>query len=222
MRLAYLSRPVALFSAVSLVGALLAASSSVRAQQQQAPVYVPAPPPTYAPAPPPAPYGTAPSPYAPASPGYDTSGAPGGVYGAPYAPARPRVIKDWNDGDPVPAGYHVGTRVRVAPIAVGASMFGVAWLSSALGASVANGLGNDASDLFIPAIGPFLQMSKTTDATGNFWNVFDGTVQCVGIGLLIYGIVSPQQVLVRNDVARWLPTPYAARNGGGLVWGGAF
>jgi hypothetical protein len=134
----------------------------------------------------------------------------------------PAQLANWKDGDPVPDGYHKSTRVRRGAIVAGAVCFGTLYLFSLLAASIAadsaktttyttgpNGTvantttsANPDAALYIPALGPFIQMGSTSSATGNFFLAIDGLGQTVGIALIVYGITSPQTVLVRNDLAR--------------------
>ncbi len=121
------------------------------------------------------------------------------------AMSGPRVIKDWNEGDPIPAGYHPATRVKKGWIIGGAVTFGTVYLITALGASVADAASNNsATPLFIPVAGPFIQMGNCGSGgcgpVGDFWLGFDGVVQGAGLAMLIYGIASPSTVLVRNDL----------------------
>jgi hypothetical protein len=175
-------------------------------------------------APPPAP----PPPAAPPSPGR---------YPAPlsqttqesYVPqsvalSGPAEIEDWKPGDPIPPGYHPTQRLRKGFIIAGAVTFGVLYLWSALGAAVDHDSGEDNADaLYVPGIGPFIQMTKTTSATGNFFNVVDGLGQSAGLAMLIYGLASPRDILVRNDLGMVIaPTPYVTSHGGGFGLVGTF
>jgi hypothetical protein len=146
------------------------------------------------------------------------------------AMSGPRMIKDWQDGDPVPDGYRVTQRKRVGLIVGGAVTFGVLYLFSVLGAAIVRDANNvvggkdNADALFIPGVGPFVQMTTTTSATGNVFNVIDGAGQCAGLAMLFVGLTSPKQVLVRSDLGRSviLPTPYIGRGGGGIGLVGLF
>ncbi len=153
----------------------------------------------------------------PAPPPPVSAQAPNGEYTAPlsqetqptYVPqsvalSGPRVIKNWNEGEPMPAGYHPVQRVRTGFIAGGASMLVSLYLLSALVASVVSDASQGSQQdtaLYVPAIGPFIQMTSTSSATGNFVLAIDGAVQSAGLAMLIYGIASPRTVLVRNDLA---------------------
>lgn len=140
----------------------------------------------------------------------------------------PRLITDWEEGEPVPPGYHPSTRIRKGPVITGAILFGVFYLFSTLaaagGADSNPGGSNPEAALWIPGIGPFIQMPGTSTALGTWLLAVDGAVQTAGLSLLIYGIASPKPVLVRNDLGlRLTPRPMAlGRNGGGLGWVGSF
>ena len=180
--------------------AFLALPGTVRAQE----TYYPPPPPTALP---------------PA-----TAQAPNGQYVTPlqqqtqqvYVPqsvalSGPQRITDWDDSQPIPPGYRV-TPPRRAPVVVGgAVLFGSMYLISVLvGAaasdiSSATGSSNPDGSLYIPAIGPFLQMGNTGSSTANVFLAIDGLAQCGGIAMFIYGIASPRTYLTRNDAEQRRP-----------------
>jgi hypothetical protein len=126
------------------------------------------------------------------------------------AMSGPRILKDWNEGDPIPPGYHPATRVRKGFVIGGAITFGVMYLFTALGATVADatcdgfsGSGSCANALFVPVVGPFIQMGQCSGSNcglGDFWLGFDGVVQGLGLAMFIYGLAAPSTVLVRNDL----------------------
>jgi hypothetical protein len=142
----------------------------------------------------------------------------------------PEEITDWQQGDPVPSGFHPVQRTRKGLIIAGAITFGALYLQSALVAAVvhdanANGVGTDNADaLYVPVFGPFVQMARTTTATGNLLNVIDGVGQGAGLAMFIYGLTTPRTILVRNDLGmRYvLPVPYATSHSAGLAWVGTF
>ena len=183
------------------------ASASAAAQEPQAP----APPPGFAPpppgyAPPPAGYAPPPAGYAP-PPGY----APPAGYYAPAAPGYgapslgPKVM-DYDDGQPVPQGYHVETRIRKGLAIGGGVMFGSMYLLSAFGAAVASDTGDkNAWPFWVPAIGPFIAIgtehnSGAGSSSLTFLYVIDGLVQTGGLAMLIAGIALPSTKLVRDDI----------------------
>jgi hypothetical protein len=192
--------------------------TSVVGRAQDARGYPPPPPPAAPPA--------APAP--PASPG---------VYPAPlsqttqetYVPqsvalSGPDEINSWEPGEPIPPGYHPAERVRKGLIIGGAVTFGVLYLLSVIGAAAVHdansaGGGSDNADaLYVPALGPFMQMTHTSSATGNVFNAINGIGQSAGLVMLIVGLTSPRTILVRNDVGvlRVQPVPYMSSHSAGL------
>ena len=156
-----------------------------------------------------------PRPLPPPPPPPVSAQAPNGEYATPlqqqtqqtYVPqsvafSGPRQIKDWNEGEPIPPGYHPVQRVRTGLIVGGAVLFGIFYLISAFDASIASDNGNSGNNaLWLPGIGPFIQMASTSSATGNLALAIDGAAQSAGLAMLIYGMVSPKTVLIRNDLA---------------------
>jgi hypothetical protein len=206
------NRSSVLLAAAAVSSLVLASTSDAHAQtvivqQQPQPVQVqqvqPVYPPGYAPG-----YG----------PGYTTpiyqetqpSYVPQSV-----AMSGPRIIRDWNEGEPIPPGYHETTRIRKGLVAAGASIFGGMYLFTILGASLADascnsglgGGGSCATALFAPIVGPFIQMGQCsgTCALGDFWLGFDGVVQAAGVAMFIAGLAAPTTVLVRNDLGYEAP-----------------
>lgn len=184
---------------LAVAATVFAVSSSAHAQQVQV-----QPAPT-------ANVGTAPPPNQPPPPEYV---APMGQqqqpppYGYQQGFAGPRVINDYQAGDPVPPGYHPSTRVRGWAIGAGLGMFGAAYLPSVFVAAIvsdacdAAGCRNVAWPLFIPVLGPFITIGTYggTSTTANAFLVLDGLIQAGGAAMFIYGLAAPKTVLVRNDV----------------------
>lgn len=135
----------------------------------------------------------------------------------------PRVIKDYEDGDPIPPGYHAESQMRKGLIIGGAVTFGVMYLITALVGAAMDDVGSDGSFLFVPVAGPFLQMTRTNTSTGNVFLAIDGLAQAAGATMLIVGLTSPKTVLVRNDLAEVRVAPMRlGQNGGGLGLVGTF
>jgi hypothetical protein len=215
-------RKTVTLSALAVAAALTIAPTAAHAQ--------PMPPP-----PPPAPPGyepMAPPPYAqPAQQGY---------YVPPsVAASGPRRITDWEEGEPIPPGYHPVSRIRKGLVIGGAITFGTIYLTNVLTAAIASdtcnavggcsGTGNNLAALYVPVIGPFIQMGSTHSATGNFFLVMDGLLQAGGVAMFVAGLAAPKVVLVRNDLAKAPPklqiTPIPlsfGKDGGGLGFVGAF
>lgn len=186
-------------------------------------------------------------PYAPqqvqAPPPPNSAVAPNGEYVAPiqqqtqqvYVPqsvamSGPREIKDWSDGDPIPPGYHPTTSIRKGLVIAGAVTFGTVYLLNVLAAAAsidACKLGGasctDASMLFIPVVGPFIEVTRTNgSASLSTLLVVDGIAQAAGVFMFVAGLAWQRTTLVRNDLGLSTPAkptiaPYFAGTGGGLV-----
>ena len=149
--------------------------------------------------------------------------APNGEYVAPlsqttqptYLPqsvamSGPRFIKDWEEGQPIPYGYHHETRVRKGLVISGSIVFGVLYLYSgffaAVGADASSG-DNQLGYLAVPVLGPFLEMTKTDSATADYVLMLDGLAQAAGVAMLACGLIYPKHLLVRNDLASMTVVP---------------
>jgi hypothetical protein len=220
--------------ATLVIGSIVSASLG-SAHAQAAPQPAPAPPPAAAPqGPPPPPYQQqypaqyppryAPPEQYPPPPPPASALAPNGEYVAPlsqtsqptYVPqsvalSGPRIIRDWEEGQPIPYGYHHELRIRKGRVIAGSVVFGVLYLisaySAAIGEDVADGGQNKAGWLFLPVLGPFLEWSQTDSWTLRYMLALDGIAQGVGLTLLITGLLNPQHVLVRNDLASMTVVP---------------
>jgi hypothetical protein len=137
----------------------------------------------------------------------------------------PAVINDYHDGDPIPQGYRPAERVRKGAIIGGAIMFGVPWLLSATVAAASHDVESttNADALYIPLAGPFIQMTQTSSSAANLFLALDGILQCGGVALAVYGIVTPRTVLVRQmgeSTIRF--APLVARGAQGIAAVGTF
>jgi hypothetical protein len=170
-----------------------------------------------APPPPPA---AAPGGYYAPPPGYYP---PPGAYAQPQP--GPRVLNDWEEGEPLPAGYHKATRPRVGLIVGGSVLFGVTWLTSAFAGAVASDIGaRNGKLLIIPVVGPFT-LVPSGSTTGDLFLVLDGLAQAGGLAMLVVGIAVPKTVAVRNDIAKVqiMPTPMTfGSNSAGFGFVGKF
>src|SRR6185437_5385057 len=87
----------------------------------------------------------------------------------------PRVITDWEEGEAIPPGYHLSSRIRRGPVIAGAIVFGALYLLSTLvAAEGSSNDGNHEGALFIPAVGPFVQMGGTHDGAALWALAVDG------------------------------------------------
>jgi hypothetical protein len=190
---------------------------------------------------PPGPYNQYPGPSPNPTPP-STAAAPNGEYVAPlaqqtqqvYVPqsvalSGPRMIKDWDDGQPIPPGYHRATRVRTGLVVGGALLFGIPYLlsawSAAIGDDVTRGTNqsNGAAALYIPILGPFITMGQTDSSSARYFLAVDGIAQSAGAFMFIYGLMAPRNVLVRNDLALLTVMPVKmGKDGQGVGFMGRF
>jgi hypothetical protein len=145
----------------------------------------------------------------------------------PAAPSGPRIIKGWDDAQPIPAGYHLESHARTGLVVGGAVLFGTMYLISALvaagDADAHSGSSNPAGALWAPAIGPFIQMTQTSSATAGLFLAIDGLAQIGGIAMFTAGLASPRTDLVRNDFGLHLSVaPIVGRDHTGLGLVGTF
>lgn len=171
----------------------------------------------------------------PPPPGYAPM-PPQGYYVPPsVAASGPRVIKDWEEGEPVPPGYHPVTRIRRGLVIGGAVTFGVVYIINVVTAAIYHdadkslgGSGTKLTPLYAPIVGPFIQMGSTSSATGNVFLVLDGLAQAGGVAMLIAGLAAPKTVLMRNDLGKntkleIMPTPMTfGSNSAGFGFVGKF
>jgi len=214
------------------LGAVVTAVSSSRAQVQGAAPAPYAPPPGGATATstatsPYAPYPTYAPTYAPTytqPPPYGTGYPPPGYAPQPYNTDAPKQL-DYEEGQPVPAGYHLKEKVRPGPVIAGSVTFGVLWLVSVFASTIGSALGDeDVRDLWIPVVGPFITIARVDNSRSTPSLAIDGAGQAIGIGLLVWGITSPRTVLLRNDIAgiELHATPMLTNKSAGFGLGGSF
>lgn len=205
-------------AAAAALGVVLAPSL---ASAQGAP---PPPPPGYEQAPPDS--GTAPPPgYGPPPPGYGAAPPPGYYPGYTQPEMLGPKTMDYEEGDPIPPGYHRETSIRKGLVIGGAVTFGTLYLVSALTAAAVSDLsgGEDFVPLYIPVAGPFVTIG-TSDAPagGAVLLAVDGVAQAGGLAMLILGLAVPRDELVRNDVGGTdlRLTPVFGKDAASNTWSG--
>jgi hypothetical protein len=149
---------------LALVVALGAISSSAAAQTPPPE----GPPPGFSPAPGAAPI--SPPPPAPGGmpPGYGY-GVPGQGYGQVMGPKE----LDYEEGDPVPAGYHLKSKRSKGMIAGGAATFGALWLFSVVAAPIANATRSLGDVLSCTSGGGTISTQNGVSSTNNCNNTQD-------------------------------------------------
>jgi hypothetical protein len=143
----------------------------------------------------------------------------------PAVPTGPRVLRNWDDSQPIPPGYHAEEHARKGLVIGGAVLFGSMYLLSALVAAVDSdayqGQSNPAAALWVPAVGPFIQMGNTGSATAGVFLAIDGLAQIGGIAMFTIGLADPKTEMVRNDLGsihvKLAPIIASGHEGMGLV-----
>ncbi len=137
----------------------------------------------------------------------------------------PREIRDWEEGEPIPRGYHTRVRPNSRFVTAGAVTLGSLYLLSAIVGS--DGVGkcktkdcHDASLLFIPLAGPFMRMGiGRNNISSEVMLGLDGAVQLAAAAMLYAGMTSTTLVL-KKDLAGRSPDvaiqPYIAGASAGI------
>jgi hypothetical protein len=225
----------------------LAALATPAAAQQPPPEPAPPPeaPPESAPPPEQQPPPQQPPPGYAQPPGYGQPPPPGAYPpnynyglppGTPYGPSE----LDYEEGQPIPPGYHVDTRIRKGMVIGGAVTLGALWVFSVLVAAIATSIEEeeerfdgtdddgispaDTAMLFIPVAGPFISIVTYEASTaGAVPLIFDGVGQSAGLVLLIVGLAAQEQVLKRDYGGITLEaTPMVGQGYGGMGLTGKF
>lgn len=165
-------------------------------------------------------------------PAYYPPPPPYGAY--PRGPARLR----YEDGDPIPPGYHVVHRARQGLVIAGTIVFAVSY-GIALGVALLDDFDDQTSWLAIPLAGPWLMMynraqpSCDTSQSSNlcyeqdletllrFYLALDGVAQAAGATMLGFGIAG-RKLLVRDDSyasVRLLPARVGSSGYGAMLAG---
>lgn len=142
----------------------------------------------------------------------------------------PEEITDDIDGRAPPAGYTLVHRKRkglliAGPVLLGAT-YGYTALIAAIGTDLdksTGGTGASMAPLFVPVLGPFLEMGQTDSYTARYLLAIDGGAQLAGAIMLYYGLTTTKTVFVRNDLLYSVNiTPMAGPHTSGIALSGRF
>jgi hypothetical protein len=176
----------------------------------------------------------------PPPPYYQVQPAQPPVYTAPlsqttqttYVPqsvamSGPEEITDYDDTRPAPLGYTPVKRTRKGLIIGGAITLGSVWSVCLLSWAVAedsrsSGGKNELEAMWVPVLGPFIQLGNTSSATGRVFLTGLGVAQAAGAAMLIAGVTAPRVVLVRNDLVGMELTPMVGPGTTGMMVAGRF
>ena len=128
----------------------------------------------------------------------------------------------YEEGAPVPNGYHVDTHPRTAFIIAGAVTFGTFYGLSAWGAAASRE--SSAKALYIPIAGPIIYGASFKGmfaGLGMFVMLIDAIAQAGGTTMFIIGLQEKTE-LTRNDLARVHVMPIVTNNQAGLGLFGVF
>ena len=156
-----------------------------------------------------------------------------------YYPSAPRderpEILPYHEGDAVPEGYYVDTRIRRGLVIAGGISFGVTYLAAAgVAVQVQNDEfdrvdevfedEDDASVLYIPVVGPFIAAGRLGDRHGGAAAVaaFDGLAQAAGLSMFIAGLAAKEMVLVKEEQTTVGLAPGAVGTASGMTLVGSF
>jgi hypothetical protein len=174
--------------------------------------------------------------YNPPMPAYGTPSAPAASNAAPpsalatLAPAEARGVSVKNvslpDGAPTPEDT-ASEREHNLPnrrlLLTSSVLFGATYLPTFLTA-MANSKGTSGA-LYVPVVGPFVEISKDTSAGNRALLVFSGVLQSAGVAGMISSLFIPEKRTADWPLLgkkRWGMTPVASRNTYHLMLNGSF
>jgi hypothetical protein len=145
----------------------------------------------------------------------------------PPAAATAHPPLPYQDGHPIPNGYHVESTIREGPVIAGATTFGTGYIVSVVVGAVGLKSGSNLIPMFIPIVGPFITLG--TGEVGEFNMlilgpilVLDGLLQTAGAVALTVGLASPKKVLVRGAAPAADTTPRIRFGGNRIAIEGRF
>jgi hypothetical protein len=119
----------------------------------------------------------------------------------PTAPPAPASAPSASTSGGGAKAHASSTRSVLVPI--GASLFALPYLASAASAASAYGTDDGTSSsraaLWIPAVGPFIQMGSAGSAGAGVLLALDGLAQVGGLTMLVYGLASPPVFFAPSD-----------------------
>ncbi len=153
-------------------------------------------------------------------------------YAAPPAapPHGARLRRDpYYEGMEMPPGGQIIERRRKGLWISGIPMFGVPYLFTALGASIASDLGSDSANVFyVPVFGPIIgaATSGTDSSAARAFFVFDGLLQGAGVTMFALGMRKRPYVQyyanADTDEPGIFVSPQISLRGAGLTVSGRF
>jgi hypothetical protein len=132
----------------------------------------------------------------------------------PTPPAAPvATLPDelpYEEGQPVPAGYHYNSKPRVGLIIAGSVTFGISYSLTAFVTLIVGAFrGTQAQPMYIPVIGPLVEGIRSPGALPVLG--LSTLLQGAGVGMLVAGIVAKREFLERNGSSSQKESPYALK-----------
>jgi hypothetical protein len=125
-------------------------------------------------------------------------------------------------GGLVPSYAHLETRANTKVIELGLASAGAVYALTVLyalgtcGAQMACRSGSEW--LYVPVVGPFMTAWQAPTSGGATLSVFDGTLQALGVGVAVAGVLLPRTVVVWQDPEVSVRiTPVPTVGGGGFA-----
>ena len=137
--------------------------------------------------------------------------------------AAPETLP-YEEGDAIPAGYHIKTENYRWVVGVGGLIAGSAYQLSFSAAAIGTLVGEtDFAFLFIPVAGPWILMPQVDGDSHSFALLLaDGALQVAGVAAMIGGLVAKDEYLVRSHNIALTVAPLASRDIQGLQLLGEF
>lgn len=129
----------------------------------------------------------------------------------------PEEITDIEEGRAPPPGYTEVHRTRKGLLIGGGVTLGATYSVSALVAAIGHDVSetghNEVAALWIPVVGPFIQINRTDSAVANLFLAGLGGAQIAGAVMLYVGLTTKKRVFVRNDLVSSLTVVPLSGNG---------
>ncbi len=156
----------------------------------------------------------------------------------PSAPMKDTL--PYTRGEPIPAGYRLESRLdHVEHTVLGGALLGGGHLAMIGLARSIEDAPRTAGWLYVPLLGPFAfvlaekcdsaaegDVRCSIDTGFKAIIILDGLVQILGVGYLVHGLASTEELLVRTPKEARRPSlrvsPYAFGHSGGLILSGRF
>jgi len=136
------------------------------------------------------------------------------------------TLRNWQDGDPIPFGFHTQRQPKIGLLIAGSLTFAIPY---ALSAKIA--ADGESKEMFVPVIGPFISAAKNESkgcsqycslhTLGTVVIAAEGIVQAAGLVMLVAGAVG-KNVLAADEPGSVSVAPMVVPRGAGVGVSGQF